>query len=110
VVPREELFKMDKKMVCFLWAGNKTTAQHRVNYATVIQPKQEGGLGYIGIPDQVNCLAAKFVLWTVSDREDELKAILSRRIRELSLRKWGVHNYLWVYVDSNLLPTEGSQA
>jgi hypothetical protein len=57
VLSRKELKKLDRKIVRFIWAGQKDKVQRKVNYQTIIKPRMEGGLGYISLEHQVDGMA-----------------------------------------------------
>lgn len=46
---------------------------------------------------QQKSLAGKFILFVMTHNPHPLCKILSRKIRELSLKRWGVVDYPWAY-------------
>jgi hypothetical protein len=62
-----ELSKLQTKVVKFIWAGQKLTARHRVDAATLCRPKHEGGLRLLSIPAETAALSGKILLWALHE-------------------------------------------
>lgn len=103
-----ELKEIEKLIVSFLWARQKDSALNRVNLETLFCSKQEGGVGLISLIAQVYSLAARFILWVLLEGDHPLQVIMRRRIRELSERKWGIADYLWIWNEFRTIPLKGS--
>lgn len=84
-------------IIKFLWAGQSDSAKHWVDVATVMLPKDQGGLGVISVTNQVQALAGKVTLEALMDRKHPLETILRHHIQTLSFKRWGTTDFSWVF-------------
>lgn len=76
-------------LIDFLWAGQDSSARHRINFRTLALNKKEGGVGLISFEQQVVALSARFIFFALYAGQHPLQLLLQSRIRLLSMHKWG---------------------
>lgn len=64
----------------------------------------------ISIRFQVRALAGKIILWAKSAGSHPLQIILQIIIKEMSYRKWGTEDFVWVFTPCQTRPTSASTA
>jgi hypothetical protein len=87
---------MQKKIIHFVWAGQRTNkAGHHVDAATITKPKEDGRLGLLSIPIQTCALVGRFSTWILMEEEkpNQLCELLRYYIKKMSFIKWGVSDY-----------------
>lgn len=75
----------------FIWTGRA-----RVARATVNLPKEDGGLGIIGVTAQYDSLTNGLMIWIMAEGVHPLRTILRSHIMEASERRWGTKDLSWL--------------
>lgn len=104
----EDLWAFEKEITRFLWFGQGRGKWYCVAKFIIYLLKQEGGLGVLSIQQQRRALVGKFILWAMRPRLHPLQCILWASIQWLSLKKWGLEGYSWVFLPCHMLLAKGS--
>lgn len=91
-----QLELMDRVIKDFIWSGQATGKTCQVDYATLIRPKDKGGMGLISVKHQTMAKVGKVMLWSVGEGEHTLQWILRAKIADLSTRRRGLRDYAWM--------------
>lgn len=70
---KKEVFeKFDKKFNDFVWSGKELGKRPCVDYATILKPKDQGGLGFISFKVQTTAMVGKAIMWAAQDGDKNL--------------------------------------
>lgn len=93
----QQLDHMDHIIKEFFWSSQENGKWPRVDYATLIRPKEEGGMGLIPVKHQIMARVRKALLWVLGEGEHTLQWILRAKIANLSAKCRGLWDYAWIF-------------
>lgn len=100
---RAFLRKLQRIIDNFVWGGRS-----RVTKFTVALPKDEGGLGLLGVEAQYDALTNNLMMWTIGPGDHPLRTILQGHICKVSLRRWGCPDLSWIVSSCGKMQMGGS--
>lgn len=103
------LEQIDKQIRTFVWSGQEDSQQSRVDYKTILLPKEEGGLGLISVKFQFFALVGGFILWTAEEGDHTLQHVLRSKVGDLSEVQGGVRDFSWLVSNHGTKPKGESQ-
>jgi hypothetical protein len=95
----KDLHAMQRRVVKFVWAGQKDTARHRVDHQTLCKPLHQRGLGLLSIPEQTKALSAWLLTWALHESAEPniLQQLMQHHLKLMSWEKWGIGDYTWMF-------------
>ncbi|KAL3678376.1 hypothetical protein R1sor_021332 [Riccia sorocarpa] len=94
---REELQKLEKQVVNFVWSGASMNTRNRAATKIITQRLKDGGLGLISLTGQYMAFTARMVRWAYHPGEHPLQRIIRAKVEELSMDAFGIPGVQWIY-------------
>lgn len=76
--------------------------------ATANLPKEEGGLGIIGVAAQYDALTNGVLIWIMVEGKHPLRTNLRSHIMEAFVRRWGTQDLNWLVSKCSAMQIQGS--
>lgn len=80
----QALEDLDRQIRNFVWSGQEDYTQPRVDYETLLLPKDNRGMGLILVKCQFCTLAGSLILWSTREGDQTLQHIIRKNLGDLS--------------------------
>ncbi|KAL3684303.1 hypothetical protein R1sor_002325 [Riccia sorocarpa] len=109
----EELQKMEKQIVSFVWSGASLETRNRAATKIIVQKTKVGGLGLISLSKQHMAFTARTIRWAYQPGEHPIQKMIRRHIEEENMEAYGLkkiitHGTLHTKKDWEEIPIWGS--
>ncbi|KAL3690131.1 hypothetical protein R1sor_016440 [Riccia sorocarpa] len=106
---REDLDKIEKQVLNFVWNGLSVDTRHRVAKKITIQKIEEGGLGLVSMAKQYLAFATRTIRWAYQPGEHPMKLIIQRGVEKQTYLAFGTVSPQWLYSKAKYKDAEVSQ-